>query len=43
VDALVAVAIVSGLEAVGQYYIDFSQVSDHTVEQLLQADRCQAP
>ena len=43
VDALIAVAIVSGLQAVGQYYNDFSQVSDHTVEQLLQADRCHAP
>ncbi len=43
VDALVAVAIVSGLRAVGDYYDDFSQVSDPMVEQLLQADCCQAP
>ncbi|MFM1812629.1 MAG: hypothetical protein RLZZ336_1567 [Cyanobacteriota bacterium] len=43
VDALVAVATVSGLRAVGEYYNDFSQVSDHAVEQLLQADRCPAP
>ena len=43
VNALIAVAIVSGLRAVGEYYDDFSQVSDREVEQLLQTDRCQTP
>jgi putative phosphoribosyl transferase len=43
VDALIAVAIVSGLKAVGLYYEDFSQVSDLMVEQLLHRERCQAP
>lgn len=43
VDALIAVAIVGGLEAVGCYYHDFSQVSDRTVEQLLQGQHVKAP
>jgi putative phosphoribosyl transferase len=42
VDALIAVAIVSGLRAVGDYYDDFSQVSDSMVEQLLQAKKSTA-
>ena len=42
VDELIAVAIVSGLRAVGDYYDDFSQVSDSMVEQLLQAKKSTA-
>ena len=42
VDALIAVAIVSGLKAVGLYYSDFSQVSDRMVERLLQAKKSTA-
>jgi len=38
VDGLVALAVVHDLQAVGHYYSDFSQLSDRTVEQLLQAD-----
>ena len=38
VDALIALALVHDLKTVGQYYNDFSQLSDRTVEQLLQAD-----
>jgi putative phosphoribosyl transferase len=42
VDALVAVAIVNGLRAVGDYYDDFSQVSDRMVELLLQTKKSTA-
>jgi predicted phosphoribosyltransferase len=43
VDALIALALVHDLKTVGQYYNDFSQISDRTVEQLLQADHSKTP
>jgi predicted phosphoribosyltransferase len=41
--ALIALALVHDLKTVGQYYNDFSQISDRTVEQLLQADHSKTP
>lgn len=43
VDALIAVAVVNGLKSVGQYYNDFSQVSEATACQLLQGTQKNAP